>query len=178
MPLTGSLTPAPVDPAEEDEVRAGRALERDDNQQLLDGMTGEIIAAWKEVPGGMTSLETLRTKAGFKAAPKRSVTVDAKDKSVVKAMIRRTCTLHKVTPVYANDKTNDDGTIRVKWTVGPYVARTRNKATETTPEASDPETPTSAEDVAQDTEPQPASDANPDDAATASGRRGARWGNR
>jgi hypothetical protein len=143
MALTGQLVSTEVDESEEDEVRAGRATERDSNQVMLDGLTKELADAWRATGADdehRTSLDVLRTKAGFKKAAKRSVTVTADDKSEVKRMIRRACDLHKVTPIFAADRTNEDGTIRVKWTVGLFTPRKRKAAatTETTENAVSP----------------------------------------
>lgn len=182
MALTGQIVTAEIDPAEEDEVRSGRATERDENQLLLDGMVGELKAEWEAK--GKPTLNVLRTKPGFKAAGKRSIVVSGDDKSTAKAMIRRAATLHKVTPVFANDKVNDDGTVRIKWTVGPYVTRVRNTAP-TTPKTPDADTVTPTGDSAgeQDTgttaaDSEPSGDGTPDDAASPAGRRGRNWGGR
>jgi hypothetical protein len=178
MALKGTIAPAEVDPTEEDEVRAGRNAERDANQTMLDGMVGELKAEWEK--HGKPGLDVLRTKAGFKAAGKRSIVATADDKADAKGMIRRSCTLHKVTPVFAKDKANGDGTVRIKWTVGPYI--TRQRATTTT------ETPATAETPAETpatTGSVPAGDAgthdtegdSPDPTGTGKSRRGG-WGGR
>lgn len=186
MALTAQIVATEVDDTEDDEVRAGRATERDETQVLLDTLTGELADAWRATGDDdtkRTSLEVLRTKAGFKRAAKRSVTVAADDRTEAKRMIRRACVLHKVTPVYANDKTNEDGTIRIKWTVGPFVARVRKpKATEDGQAApSAPETPADASPPSdsagvQDTENPGTGDTPTPDAETAD--TGRKWGKR
>jgi hypothetical protein len=176
MALTGTIAPAEVDPNEDDEVRSGRASERDDNQIMLDGMVADLKAAWEAA--GKPTLDVLRTKAGFKAATKKSVTVAAEDRATVKQnMIRRACTLHKVTPVFANDKKNEDGTVRIKWTVGPYTPRQRNTAETATETPDAGESAPAASEGEQDTAPSDdAVTPNGDDTPT--GRRGGKWGGR
>jgi hypothetical protein len=181
MALT--IAAVPVDETEEDEVRAGRATGRDENQVMLDNMTGELADAWRALGADdahRPTLDTLRTKAGFKRAAKRSVTVAADDLAEVRKMIRRAATLHKVTPIFANNKTNEDGTVRVKWTVGPYTVRVRKAATgNPAPATGAPENPAPAVDPPEAADAAHGNDGTPDTAADApTGDSPRSWGKR
>lgn len=185
MALTGQITATPVDDSEDDEVRAGRATERDDNQVMIDNLTGELAEAWRATgddDSKRTKLDVLRTKAGFKKAAKRSITVAGDDRSEAKRLIRRACTLHKVTPVYANDKVNEDGTVRIKWTVGPYTPRVRKAATGNTENpAAESDAPQSDGEAAAhgaDAENPPETDADAPTGDAAQSDTGRGWGKR
>jgi hypothetical protein len=115
-----------VNPDEEDEVALPKSRERDDDQKGIDSDAEKMKAAW--VAAGKPGLDKLTTKAGFKAATKTAYIVNKSDRPTVKGMIRRACTLHKVSPVYAKDLVNADGTVRIKWTVGPVPPKSETPA--------------------------------------------------
>lgn len=132
MQLKGQIRATDVDPDEEDEIRAGKTSERDDLQREIDNMVGTLREAWTEA--GQPTRDTLRTSAGFKRAAKRRLVVLREDATPVKNMVRRACTLHKVEPVFAKNRALDDGTVAVKFTVGPKPnGKTAASAPATTP---------------------------------------------
>jgi hypothetical protein len=99
------------DPITDDDTQTDfreRNTARDETQVALDTAVGGLVKSWAEAG-----------KPGRDKAPAKRYVVVKADVSGLKSMIRRACTLHKVAPVWFVDNKRDDGTVAVKFTVGP-----------------------------------------------------------
>lgn len=109
----------PVDMTDDDdqtEVKPPRATDRDEDQIQIDGFVAELATSWQAAG-----------KPKQESAPWRKLIVSKTDVSATKNMIRRACTLAKVSPLYWKDATRPDGRISVKFTVTDPPPRKEKK---------------------------------------------------
>jgi hypothetical protein len=179
--LSGSLKTAEV-PAEV-KLATGRPRDRDETQQVIDAATETLMKAW-EAAGKPTyealtaSTEDTPQSQAFTDSAKQAYTVDKKDRSALKGMIRRATTLHKGAPVYAADVVNDkDGTVTVIYTYAPPPVKAESDGDASENPAPDANADEGNGDAGGDGDTPPADEENPPGENPGSGR-GRRWGNR
>lgn len=89
--------------------------DRDEDQKAIDEELATTVKAWLN---GKPVAEAAKVPADRR--PRVAFAVAPDDKAALKRMIRRAATLHKVTPVFFEDQTDEKtGEVVVTLTVGP-----------------------------------------------------------